>query len=72
VKFDAPPIVEISVSELIELNVIIQYKRRQPEVPVEFGAPLGHPSRRLRAILRDNLLGQIDEGAQARGHVTAS
>src|SRR5580693_5349076 len=31
-----------------------------------------HPSRRLRAIPKDNLLGQIDEGAQARGHVAAS
>jgi hypothetical protein len=29
-------------------------------------------SRRLRAIPRDNLPGQIDEGAQARGHVAAS
>jgi hypothetical protein len=30
------------------------------------------PSRRLRAIPKDNLMGQIDEGAQARGHVAAS
>jgi hypothetical protein len=29
-------------------------------------------SRRLCAIPRDNLLGQIDEGAQARGHVAAA
>src|SRR5258708_16126693 len=36
------------------------------------GPPVRHPSRRLRAIPRDNLLGQIDEGAQARSHVAAS
>ena len=30
-----------------------------------------HPSRRLRAIPKNNFLGQIDEGAQARGHVKA-
>jgi hypothetical protein len=30
------------------------------------------PSRRVRAISRANLFGQIDEGAQARGHVAAS
>src|SRR5580704_4486625 len=36
------------------------------------GPPVRHPSRRLRAIPKDNLLGQIDEGAQARGHVAAS
>src|SRR5258708_22723675 len=36
------------------------------------GPPVRYPSRRLRAIPKDNLLGQIDEGAQARGHVTAS
>src|SRR5258705_6084243 len=36
------------------------------------GPPVRYPSRRLRAIPKDNLLGQIDEGAQARGHVAAS
>jgi hypothetical protein len=61
-KFVTPPKVEISVSKLIELNVIIQ--RAEP--------PVRHPLRRLRAIPRDNLLGQIDEGAQARSHVAAS
>jgi hypothetical protein len=62
VKFVNPPKVEISVSKLIELDVILQ----------RAGPPIGHPSRRLRAIPRDNLLGQIDEGAQARSHVAAS
>jgi hypothetical protein len=62
VKFVNPPKVEISVSKLIELNVIIQ----------RAGPPVRHPSRRLRAIPRHNLLGQIDEGAQARSHVAAS
>jgi hypothetical protein len=42
------------------------------EVPVELGPPVRHPSRRLRAISKDNLLGQIHEGAQARGHMAAS
>jgi hypothetical protein len=45
---------------------------RSSEVPVELGPPVRCPSRRLRAIPKDNLLGQIDEGAQARGHVAAS
>src|ERR1700687_5028268 len=36
------------------------------------GPPVRYPSRRLRGIPKDNLLGQIDEGAQARGHVPAS
>jgi hypothetical protein len=62
VKFVNPPKVEISVSKLIELNVIIQ----------RAGLPVRHPLRRLRAIPRDDLLGQIDEGAQARSHVAAS
>jgi hypothetical protein len=62
VKFVTPPKVEISVSKLIELNVIIQ----------RAGPPVRHPSRRLHAIPRDNLLGQIDEGAQARSYVAAS
>src|SRR5271168_4983615 len=62
VTFVNPPKVEISVSKLIELNVIIQ----------RAGPPVRHPSRRLRAISRDNLLGQIDEGAQARSHMAAS
>src|SRR3981189_134281 len=62
VKFVTPPKVEISGSKLIELDVIIQGA----------GPPVRHPSRRLRAIPRDNLLGQIDEGAQARSHVAAS
>jgi hypothetical protein len=62
VKFVNPPNVEISVSKLIELNVIIQ----------RAGPPIRHPSRRFRAIPSDNLLGQIDEGAQAGGHVAAS
>jgi integrase/recombinase XerD len=35
------------------------------------GPPVRCPSRR-RAIPKDHLLGQIDEGAQARGHVAAS
>src|ERR1700730_2712673 len=35
------------------------------------GPPVRCPSRR-RAISKDHLLGQIDEGAQARGHVAAS
>jgi hypothetical protein len=42
------------------------------EVPVELGPPVRHPSRRLRAIPKENLMGQIDEGTQARGHVAAS
>jgi hypothetical protein len=42
------------------------------EVPVELGPPVRHPSRHLRANPKDNLVGQIDEGAQARGHVAAS
>jgi hypothetical protein len=42
------------------------------EVPVELGPLVRHSSRRLRAIPKDNLLCQIDEGAQARGHVAAS
>jgi hypothetical protein len=42
------------------------------KVPIEFGPPVRCPSRRLRAIPKDNLLGQIDEGTQARGHVAAS
>jgi hypothetical protein len=62
VKFVNPPKVESCVSKLIELNVIIQRD----------GPPVRHPLRRLRAIPRDNLLGQIDEGAQARSHVAAS
>jgi hypothetical protein len=62
VKFVNPPKVEISDSKLIELKVIIQHA----------GPPVRHPSRRLRAIPRDNLVGQINEGAQARGHVAAS
>src|ERR1700738_4395491 len=45
---------------------------RTSRSPVELGPPVRHPSRRLRAIPKDNLLGQIDEGAQARGHVAAS
>jgi hypothetical protein len=49
-------------SWLIKLNVIIQ----------RAGPPVRHPSRRLRAIPRENLLRQIDEGAQARSHVAAS
>jgi hypothetical protein len=61
-EFVTPPKVEISTSKLIELIVIIQ----------RAGPPVRHPSRRLRAIPRDNLLGQIDEGAQARSHVAAS
>jgi hypothetical protein len=36
------------------------------------GPPVRYPSRRLRAIPKDNLVGQIDEGAQARSHVAAS
>jgi hypothetical protein len=36
------------------------------------GPPVRCPSRRLRAIPKDDLLGQIDEGAQACGHVAAS
>jgi len=52
----------IPFQRLIELNVIIQ----------RAGPPVRHPLRRLRAIPRDNLLGQIDEGAQARSHVAAS
>ena len=36
------------------------------------GPPVRYPSRRLRAMPEDNLVGQIDEGAQACGHVTAS
>ncbi len=36
------------------------------------GPPVRYPSRRLRAMPEDNLLGQIDEGAQACGHVAAS
>ena len=62
VSFVNPPKVEISVSKLIELNVIIQ----------RAGPPVRHPLRRLRAIPRDNLLSQIDERAQARSHVAAS
>jgi hypothetical protein len=62
VKFVNPSKVEISVSKLIELDVIIQ----------RAGPPIGHPSRRLRAIPRDNLVGQIDKDAQARSHVAAS
>jgi hypothetical protein len=42
------------------------------EVPIELGPLVRCPSRRLCAIPRDNLLGQIDEGAQARGHVAAA
>jgi hypothetical protein len=61
VKFVNPPKVEISVSKLIELTVIIQ----------RAGAPVRHPLGRLRAVPRDNLLGQIDEGAQVRSHVAA-
>jgi hypothetical protein len=36
------------------------------------GPPLRYPSRGLRGIPKDNLFGQIDEGAQACGHVAAS
>jgi hypothetical protein len=36
------------------------------------GPPVRYPSRGLRGIPKDNLFGQIDEGAQARGHVAAS
>ena len=39
---------------------------------LELGPLVRCPSRRLCAIPRDNLLGQIDEGAQARGHVAAA
>jgi hypothetical protein len=42
------------------------------EVPIELGPPVRCRSRRLCAIPKDNLLGQINERAQARGHVTAS
>jgi hypothetical protein len=41
-------------------------------VQVKLRAPPGRSSRRLRAIPKGNLVGQIDEGAQARGHVAAS
>src|ERR1700689_1581963 len=47
-------------------------RRGRIGLPVERGPALRCPSRRLRAIPKDNLLGQIDEGAQARGHVAAS
>ena len=36
------------------------------------GPPVRCPSRRLRAIPKDDLLGQIDEGAQARGQCRAN
>jgi hypothetical protein len=42
------------------------------EVAIELRPLVRCPLRRLCAIPRDNLLGQIDEGAQARGHVAAS
>src|SRR5277367_3275244 len=45
-EFVTPPKVESSVSKLIELDVIIQ----------RAGPPVRHPSRRLRAIPRNNLL----------------
>jgi hypothetical protein len=51
---------------------LIFYVLELREVSIELGPLVRCPSRRLCEIPRDNLLGQIDEGAQARGHVAAA
>jgi len=60
------------VSSSLTSPVGLFYVLKLREVPIELGPLVRCPSRRLCAIPRDNLLGQIDEGAQARGHVAAS
>jgi hypothetical protein len=60
------------VSSSLTPPVGLFYVLKLRAVPIELGPLVRCPSRRLCAIPRDNLLGQIDEGAQARGHVAAA
>ena len=52
--------------DLMILFIVIRPRHLMSANP-SYRMPFRHPSRRLGAIARDNLLGQIDEGAQVRG-----
>jgi hypothetical protein len=60
------------VSGSLTPPVGLVYALKLREVPIELGQLLRFPSRRLCAIPNDDLVSQIDEGAQARGHVATS
>jgi hypothetical protein len=68
VDVEPAQLTDILVSVFDQLLSAAHDRSHEPPAQFQVHGPSGH----LRAIKKDNLLGQIHDGAQTRGHVAAS